>query len=267
MRVICPSDPFNGRIPDGAFADEYAALQAAAVPCALLATEEYERGRLRVFPPIGAGEQVLYRGWMLAPDSYAKLVSAIEATGPTPITNAADYLRAHHLPEWHSACEDLTPRTVFLRRDANFVTALVKLEWTAFFVKDYVKSLTTKRGSIARTPAEVAEIVADIEKFRGGIEGGVCVREFERFRPQSEERYFAFRRAAFARDGTEPPPLVCEVAARMNLPFISIDVALREDGVLRLIELGDGQVSDRKRWELEQFVAMLRRYSPAETQR
>jgi hypothetical protein len=43
----------------------------------------------------------------------------------------------------------------------------------------------------------------------------------------------------------------------MNLPFISIDVAEREDGVLRLLEIGDGQVSDRKKWGLQRFAAMV----------
>jgi hypothetical protein len=43
----------------------------------------------------------------------------------------------------------------------------------------------------------------------------------------------------------------------MNLPFISIDVAEREDGGMRLIEIGDGQVSDRKKWDLQRFADMV----------
>jgi ATP-grasp domain, R2K clade family 3 len=31
----------------------------------------------------------------------------------------------------------------------------------------------------------------------------------------------------------------------LRLPFVTADFARREDGVWRLIELGDGQVSDR----------------------
>jgi hypothetical protein len=38
---------------------------------------------------------------------------------------------------------------------------------------------------------------------------------------------------------------VAPVVAGLGLPFVTVDLALREDGVWRVIELGDGQVSDR----------------------
>lgn len=31
----------------------------------------------------------------------------------------------------------------------------------------------------------------------------------------------------------------------LDLPFVTVDLALRTDGVWRVVELGDGQVSDR----------------------
>lgn len=36
-------------------------------------------------------------------------------------------------------------------------------------------------------------------------------------------------------------------------------LVLRSDGVLRVVELGDGQVSDRKEWPAERFAWMLSR--------
>jgi hypothetical protein len=39
-------------------------------------------------------------------------------------------------------------------------------------------------------------------------------------------------------------PVVPLVAA-LGLPFVTVDLALRADGVWRVVELGDGQVSDR----------------------
>ncbi|MFI7553211.1 ATP-grasp domain-containing protein [Micromonospora sediminimaris] len=38
---------------------------------------------------------------------------------------------------------------------------------------------------------------------------------------------------------------VTPVIAALGLPFITVDLALRADGVWRIIEIGDGQVSDR----------------------
>jgi hypothetical protein len=38
---------------------------------------------------------------------------------------------------------------------------------------------------------------------------------------------------------------VAPLIAALGLPFVTVDLALRADGVWRVIELGDGQVSDR----------------------
>jgi len=42
------------------------------------------------------------------------------------------------------------------------------------------------------------------------------------------------------------PKIVQTIAPRIDSPFFSVDVVLSTDGTPRLIELGDGQVSDRK---------------------
>ncbi|MFE5790899.1 ATP-grasp domain-containing protein [Rhodococcus erythropolis] len=44
----------------------------------------------------------------------------------------------------------------------------------------------------------------------------------------------------------------------MKLPFVTVDFTRREDGVWRVVELGDGQVSDRPRTiPAEQFIAAI----------
>lgn len=250
-------DPFNRKVPDEAYAEEYAAASSVDIPVALFSAEDFESGDFRVSPPLAAGDEILYRGWMLTPETYGSLQSSIEAKGARAITSQAAYCGSHYLPEWYSVCEEFTPRTVFLSKDADFEAELADLKWAAYFVKDHVKSLTTGRGSVAKSASEVGEIVREIEKYRGQVEGGVCVREFEPLLRETEERYFAFRGKVFARDESTVPPEVAEIAARIESPFISIDVARRNDGTLRLIELGDGQVSDRKKWTADRFVAML----------
>ena len=141
-------------------------------------------------------------------------------------------------------------------RANDFAAALADTGWTACFVKDYVKSLTTQRGSVARNADEVIEILTLIERYRGALEGGVCLREFEPLKPETEERYFVLDGRAFDRNG-EVPALVHEVARRVPCPFFSVDLVASETGALRLVELGDGQVSDRKQWPADRFVAML----------
>jgi len=59
------------------------------------------------------------------------------------------------------------------------------------------------------------------------------------------------------------PVIVKTVAQRIKAPFFSVDIARRRpegddgDADWRLIELGDGQVSDKKDWPLDRFVEVL----------
>ena len=74
---------------------------------------------------------------------------------------------------------------------ANLEAELRSLGWNAFFIKDYVKSLKTSRGSIIRDPSEIGAVVAEMRHFRGDIEGGFCVRRVEPFIADSERRWAA----------------------------------------------------------------------------
>lgn len=259
MRLLYPSDPLDRTRPDEPFVAEVEAASALGLGISLFSFEDFETGKFRPRPPLEAGEETVYRGWMLTPEGYADLHTAIVSRGAIPLTGVEPYRLCHHLPEWYPLCTDLTPETVFLPPDADFGAALHQPPasgWDAWFVKDYVKSLTTQRGSVARSAEEIAEIVSLIERFRGSIEGGICLRRFERFVPDSEERYFVFQGRAHAHEGP-PPHLVETLAERIDSPFFSVDLVRSVDGPLRLVELGDGQVSDRKRWPPERLVAIF----------
>lgn len=255
--LLYPSDPLSRRAPDAAYAEEHAEAEAAGHACALLSSEDFDGGRVVVRPALPDGGRVLYRGWMLRVPAYAALEAGVRAAGARMVTTAADYERCHHLPGWLDRCRELTAETVVVADPAELPGVLAELSWPAYFVKDFVKSLTTTRGSVARSAAEVLEVAGLLAKYRGSLEGGVCLRAVEAYVAGSEERYFAVGRTVFGRDGAVPPELVREVAARLDAPFASIDVALRSDGTLRLVEVGDGQVSEKKSWDLPRFVRVL----------
>lgn len=257
MRLLYPCDPFEKKKPDEAYENEFNSTQAAGLACSLYSAEDFELGEFKPRPPLTEGEEVIYRGWMLTPEGYMRLQAAVEDKGAKMLTSSPQYRLCHYLPEWYSLCEDVTPATVFLNRATDFSSALTNLGWQAYFVKDYVKSLTTSRGSVAQTVEEIEEIVALIEKYRGQVEGGVCIREFEDLRPETEERYFVFKRKAFAHDGVVPE-IVKLIAQRIDSPFFSVDIVLSRTSVPRLIELGDGQVSDRKKWPADRFAELFR---------
>ncbi len=255
--LLYPSDPLSRGTPDAGHVEEHAAAEAAGLACALLSSEDFDAGRVVARPVLPDGGRVLYRGWMLRVPAYAALEAGVRAAGAGMVTTATDYERCHHLPGWLDRCRDFTAETVVVEDPSDLPGVLAELAWPAYFVKDFVKSLTTTRGSVARSADEVIEVVDLLAKYRGSLEGGVCLRAVEEYVAGSEERYFAVRQSALGRDGSPPPKLVSEVAERLDAPFASIDVALRADGILRLVEVGDGQVSDRKSWDLPSFVRVL----------
>ena len=256
MRLLYPCDYFDKKQPDETYQEEYIAAKAAGLSCSLYSVEDFELGSLKPRPAFFEGEEIIYRGWMLTPSSYSDMYSSIESKGGKPITSTEQYRHCHYLPEWYKSCEDFTPKTVFCDKNSDFELILSNCNWDKYFVKDYVKSLTTNRGSIAKTITEIPEIIQLIEKFKGRIEGGICIRQFESLVPETEERYFIFKGKAFSRNGIVPT-VVETIALRINSPFFSVDIISSTHGELRLIELGDGQVSDYKKWQPDDFVKIF----------
>ena len=137
---------------------------------------------------------------------------------------------------------------------------LIKLGWKSFFVKDYVKSLKTATGSLIHEAAQVKQLISEMRHFRGEIEGGLCVREVEDFTPETECRYFVLRGQPYAsQENDSIPDVVLECARRISSPFFSVDVVRRCDGALRVVEIGDGQVSDLVGWSPERFASIWSR--------
>ncbi|UZE18919.1 ATP-grasp domain-containing protein [Pseudomonas sp. B21-054] len=258
MHLLYPSDPFDKKRPDEQYAEEYEAVMTAGLRTALFSFEDFEAGLFRTSAPLTSGDSTLYRGWMLTLDAYAALVSHLCEKGIIGMTDATQYRLCHHLPQWYPLLVANTSETVVLASDANFTQALEGLQWPGYFIKDYVKSLNTGSGSLVNTPEGIAPLVEKMRQYRGQIEGGICVRRREEYLEETERRYFVLHGQAYGVTD-EVPELVIECARLIDSPFFSIDVALRSDGVLRVIELGDGQVSDRKEWSAERFAWMLSR--------
>jgi hypothetical protein len=209
----------------------------------------------RIRGPIPEGATAVYRGWMLSLGEYEQLVTLIESNRATPFISTEMYLACHHLPNWYPLISEFTPETKVLPLNSDFVGELRGLGWEQFFIKDYVKSLKTSRGSVISKPEDISTVLSEMQEFRGVIEGGVCVRRFEQFVPGSETRYFVIRGKSYAVSGSVPG-IVHECARRINSHFFSVDVAMRTDSLLRVVEIGDGQVSDLVGWEPACFAEL-----------
>lgn len=255
IHFVFPRDSAEHARPEEMFADQWSALTQARFS-ASLCSDAVLAGKkpLQNVPP---GAVVVYRGWMMEGDEHAALARAIEECGAQTFTSRQDYLATHHLPNWYPLLSDLTPETRVFPTDADIVAELRALGWGAYFLKDYVKSLKTARGSIVREPAEAPEVIAEMREYRGEIEGGICVRRVEDFIPDSERRYFVLLGVGYAATaGDAVPEIVQKCAERLPSKFFSVDVARRADGQLRVVEVGDGQVSDLVGWSPVAFAAM-----------
>jgi hypothetical protein len=137
------------------------------------------------------------------------------------------------------------------------VRELTALAWESFFVKDYVKSLKTSVGSRITDPELITRVVDEMKQFRGEIEGGICVRRVEDFITESERRYSVLNGILHSGQSLdEIPAVVLECARRIPSKFFSVDVVQRRDGIIRVVEIGDGQVSDLVGWSVDAFVEM-----------
>jgi hypothetical protein len=194
---------------------------------------------------------------MVTPAQYRLLCAEISRFGARMLTAPEHYELCHHLPRWYPTLAEYTPETLFFRENDDVASRLRELSWSGCFLKDYVKSLAIADGSLVSDLARIPEVISKMKTYRGEIEGGICARRVENFKPETEERYFVFRGIAYSREGSVPE-VVQTAAHHIESPFFTVDTVRRRDGVMRIVELGDGQVSDRKKWTAQQIVAMLR---------
>jgi hypothetical protein len=255
IHFVFPRDTGEPACPEEMFADQWSALTRAGFSASLCSDAVLAGTKpLRNIPP---GSVVVYRGWMVKGEEYSALARAIEKCGGQAFTSPEEYLDTHHLPNWYPLLADLTPETRVFPTDADIVAELRGLGWGAYFLKDYVKSLKTARGSIVRDPAEAPAVIAEMREYRGEIEGRICVRRVEDYVPESERRFFILHGVGYAAlEGTPIPDPVRQCAERLPSKFFSVDVARRRDGMLRVVEVGDGQVSDLVGWSPDTFAAM-----------
>lgn len=270
--VLYPVDPLNPRRVDSHFSGEAEAARAlgAATPLldhdALLLGDTAEAVR-RVPRDLGP---VWYRGWMIPADRYAELDAALRGRGGALAVSPDAYRSAHELPGWYPVFRDATPASVWCALEpgtapsAEALADLVRpLGPGPGIVKDFVKSRKSEWDTACFVPelADTAALhriaTAFVELQEEFLAGGVVVRAFEDFggEGRSAEARVWWVDAEPAVVGPHPdtpeqspePELdhVAGLVAELGCPFVTTDLALRSDGVWRVVEVGDGQVSDR----------------------
>ncbi|WP_336317768.1 ATP-grasp domain-containing protein [Streptomyces lavendofoliae] len=269
--IFC-ADPLRPRHTDRHFADEARAARGPGRTVALidhdaLAAGDATAAVARV--PEGSGA-AWYRGWMLTAGQYGALREALAARGVTLLTTPEHYRRAHELPGWYGVFAPVTPRSVWLPAAPlapparpPLVRAVAPLGGGPGIVKDYVKSRKHEWDEACFVPdltdaRRLTSVVARFVELRDdALVGGVVVRAFEHFRAGlGEARLWwvdgdpVLRTAHPDSPGLRPEPdtdAVRPLVAALGCRFVTTDLALREDGEWRVVEVGDGQVSDLPR--------------------
>ena len=256
MQIIYPGDYFDLNRIDENYEDEFNCARHNGLKCVLLSSQHLADGKIKFSESPEPHEPVIWRGWMLKKEEYRALYNAVKNYNTAMLVSPDDYASCHYITGWYELCSDYTPETVFLTECDDFEKITSRLKWSSYFVKDYVKSLTTSRGSIARNVEEIQEILTNIKQYRGEIEGGAVLRKVEDLKPETERRYFSFYGAVYSADDVIPA-IVHKIAERISSPFFSIDMVETASSNLRLIEIGDGQVSDIKEWDIPKFIKMI----------
>jgi ATP-grasp domain, R2K clade family 3 len=257
MTFIFPSSYFSIRQADEAYSAEYDCLQNLGFETSVVSLENLGSGVAKISLIPNSESRAIYRGWMLSTNDYLQLVDTARSAGIEMWISLDEYLATHHLPNWYPLISDLTPETHFFDVDENLESELYRLGWSKFFIKDHVKSLKTSIGSIISHPLEISIVVAEMQKFRGMIEGGICIRKIEDFIVETEQRYFVVNGRAFAaKSDAKVPDIVEECARRIKSKFFAVDTIERRDGCLRIVEIGDGQVSGLVGWTVDRFASL-----------
>lgn len=256
MHILFPHSPLDRRVPDELCVEQHGAFREAGASVSLFSFEALQAGASLSLslPPA----DILYRGWMLTKAEYERLGREVEGQGARMIISLDQYLGSHHLPNWYLRIHEFTAETVIVDPADATPALLTKLGWNGVFIKDYVKSFKTSVGSRITDFTLLPTVLDEMKRFRGQIEGGLCLRRIEDFKADSEVRYFVIKGDPFAPHALAPiPAIVRQVVERIPSPFLSIDVAERKDEVLRVVEIGDGQVSDLVGWDALRFAAIL----------
>lgn len=196
------------------------------------------------------GNRFIYRGWMMSDEEYTKMYNTL---GKRLVVSPEQHDFAHYINLWYKAIEDHTFNTVFFDRHqiddikdwyANNRT------WKKSFVKDYVKSLTTQRGSVAKNLSEIHDIVHELETYHG-VNKGISIREYHDLDHDSERRHFVLNGQVFKNNNKDTiSSEIMEAISDLTVysPFFAIDTIFDKAGRQWIVEIGDAQMSEFKGW-------------------
>lgn len=260
--ILYPADQLRPNKVDEHFKSELESVKDSGLSVALY-TEDFMGNNPYRFTN-SPQDSTFVRGWMFSPEEYETFYNAAKKRGVSLATSPSSYVKAHYMNHWYDLFREYTPKTMWFPPNSAIpdIVSSVSNFGERLIVKDLVKSRKAEWETACYIPshASIESVVAEFIRLQNedgiGVQGAIVLREFEDFIPEkgelrcwwiNGEMVFASphpntSQADFTLDMglvEQCKPLVESLAA----PFISMDIAMRNDGVQRIVEIGDGQVS------------------------
>lgn len=282
---IFPSDPINVSQLDIEYQDEYQVAKKLGRVALIDNLALFENQQINIAPKIQEDDCIVYRGWMLAPNQYQKLAEYVRQKGARLVTSFDDYCAAHLLPNWQDKVSEYLTKTEWTDdiSERGLIDLLKKFSG-AVTIKDFVKSRKHEWEeacfipNVVDTKHALKVINTFIERQGSQFVGGLVMRQFQELHaigqhPQSQMPIFEeyrvfywegspFRIIDYWKNGDvkfsdQDWNLIVECGHKINLPFFTIDYARKQDGMLMIMEVGDGQVSGLQDSDVEEFYQSL----------
>ena len=271
---IFPCDPLRPKRVDEHFMPQSMAAREAGYEVRTLNIEALTRDTgesILPWPPLDSEDfpsrlTAVYRGWMLTPVDYERFSNLLAAKNVLLRSSPESYARAHELPGWYDGLRDFTPKTVEIEHTSfdHIMRGLERLKANAVFVRDYSKSLKHDRDIAGYVPDTTdinaaSRVIKKFEELRGeDLAGNVLLREFEHFVGNEIRSWWVNGELKLVTNHPDTPNEEVRVDVSgdwlpkgfskslkaLNLPFVTADFVQNTDGKWRMVELGDGQVSD-----------------------
>lgn len=211
----------------------------------------------------GTGAELVYRGWMIPPTRYRVLGEALHERGVELRTSPDDFAAAHHLPNWYHSVADFTAESVWTSGpDLDQLRVIAdRLGPGPAVLKDYSKSEKHYWEEAMFIPelGDHDQLLAVAQRFlelrADSFDTGLVLRRFESWEPTEWRTWWVDGDCVAVTAHPDTPGVLPDdldvgglrrSIQSLGLPFISVDLAvLSSTGGLRIVEIGDGQVSDR----------------------
>lgn len=134
------SDPLDSRIPDVEYEKEYKTASKYFSVGLINQERLFEDNAVTTTYKISNDDIIIYRGWMLKPQLYDRLVTYVEKNSGQMFTNLSEYEYTHLIPNWvkDNSNHVKTKWTIDLS-DKSIIKLLEEFNG-AVTIKDFVKS-------------------------------------------------------------------------------------------------------------------------------